>query len=861
MSVKKFNIYRASTSTLPEQSQVVCGSISEVESKPSAMMPPFSISTDIVGEVDLSSLSPAERNQIISVMKAAESEESNIIPPASSFISVLPPITQVDDEFHDNLARLSPFEKHQILAVMKAAQEEHFEATHAVLSHPLSQRTSGAYDEGNEWRESKNSGYTNDTCAKNAEKNILEIEKIEILTSFMESSATSSVDVTLPQLNSDYTRIEDSNCDPSVTNVNMISSVVIGTDIQEAGSPSAPGSSDYGSTDFDYTYGDDRRFIFDGVTQMEDSSKENQDADSGVGTFDWSDQGHYEWTERKPRMWTTVFSEEEEKSDIDMQKHGKSAEDYIKAVDSHHQIVALTDDSENTIKESSVITEKNLCKADTAHDSDEQCFIKTDSSSKKTVETAAQHEILKTAHIMRTPPAITVTDHGDGIRIAVDDDSDAETSPSSDEDDYPDQVIEVPSAPSKSYDEVEKEQEQQEAFGKAVLQQIQAFGEAANDEFDVQWVHDNLIKNEVISNIFAHDESTTPAVAYDTILLSVETEHADKTPNLNTINSERKNPFLNTGNNDSTLKIVEENENSLESEDLDYTAAASYYNSQSFLTHRPGSVYTIPEDKEQDDGQVSTDSKFYAKEMVRRVRAESSILKAACKSSLLSDATTALNIVSTLNSAQKDRDVTITVYSSDYYSQLQKRQNEALKQTLFHGAETDTRTPAVETNVDSFEASFQLKHITTSSSTVVQKEPAFSLSSSGVSSCNSAMLFDVSSHRMALGGFSGIKNGWIDEVEISTNSAANKNDSGTDALKMSAGITRHLKIETSPNSVCNIPSFHKKLGQSFNSPSKAKSALLSETLGSGLDSNVTAISPRFENDPIATRSPTFDLYI
>lgn len=106
----------------------------------------------------------------------------------------------------------------------------------------------------------------------------------------MESSATTSIDVALPQMNSDHTITEDSNCDPSVTKVNMISSVVIGTNIQEADSPSAPGSSDYGSTDFDYTYGDDRRFIFDGVTQMEDFSKENQDADSGIGTLDWSDQ-------------------------------------------------------------------------------------------------------------------------------------------------------------------------------------------------------------------------------------------------------------------------------------------------------------------------------------------------------------------------------------------------------------------------------------------------------------------------------------------------------------------------------------------------------------------------------------------
>lgn len=51
----------------------------------------------------------------------------------------------------------------------------------------------------------------------------------------------------------------------------------------------------------------------------------------------------------------------------------------------------------------------------------------------------------------------------------------------------------------------------------------------------------------------------------------------------------------------------------MDSGDVDYTAAASYYNDQSFLIHKPGSVYTIPEDKEQDDGHVNTDSKFYGK--------------------------------------------------------------------------------------------------------------------------------------------------------------------------------------------------------------------------------------------------------
>lgn len=43
------------------------------------------------------------------------------------------------DELHDNLAGLSPAERDKILAVMKAAQEEHFEATHSISSQPIFQ--------------------------------------------------------------------------------------------------------------------------------------------------------------------------------------------------------------------------------------------------------------------------------------------------------------------------------------------------------------------------------------------------------------------------------------------------------------------------------------------------------------------------------------------------------------------------------------------------------------------------------------------------------------------------------------------------------------------------------------------------
>lgn len=106
----------------------------------------------------------------------------------------------------------------------------------------------------------------------------------------MESSATSPIGVTVSQIDSDYTITEDSSCDLGFRHPSLASSIVTGTDIHETDTSSAPESSDYGSADFDYTYGDDKRFTFDGLSQMEDSPKENQDTDSGVGAVDWFDQ-------------------------------------------------------------------------------------------------------------------------------------------------------------------------------------------------------------------------------------------------------------------------------------------------------------------------------------------------------------------------------------------------------------------------------------------------------------------------------------------------------------------------------------------------------------------------------------------
>ena len=81
----------------------------------------------------------------------------------------------------------------------------------------------------------------------------------------------------------------------------------------------------------------------------------------------------------------------------------------------------------------------------------------------------------------KPPPMIKIT--GDEEAKS---DSDEESC-SEDDEEYPDRVVSAPTAPAPSFEEVENERIRQEELGKEVLQQIQAFGEVANDEFDVQW--------------------------------------------------------------------------------------------------------------------------------------------------------------------------------------------------------------------------------------------------------------------------------------------------------------------------------------------------------------------------------------
>lgn len=186
----------------------------------------------------------------------------------------------------------------------------------------------------------------------------------------------------------------------------------------------------------------------------------------------------------------------------------------------------------------------------------------------------------KMIEIPRTPQ-IKITQHEDEKNS--DEDSDAETPPSSDEDDYPDQVIEVPSV---SIAQMEQEEQTQVDNTREVLRQIQSFGEAADDEFDVQWAA-SLAKKE---------EQTLKKVAPEKVAKPEKPEEKKQL--------QRINPFIDSPDDDVTVEQV-----NLEEDDLDYQQAINYYTMGDIYKHRPGPVYTIPEGEE-DLSNVSSESKY-----------------------------------------------------------------------------------------------------------------------------------------------------------------------------------------------------------------------------------------------------------
>ncbi|VDO58787.1 unnamed protein product [Haemonchus placei] len=198
-------------------------------------------------------------------------------------------------------------------------------------------------------------------------------------------------------------------------------------------------------------------------------------------------------------------------------------------------------------------------------------------------------------------PEITVTVHDDRM------DSEDEESGSEDDDEYPDKVVVAPIAPTPSYEEVEQERQRQEQYGKEVLQQIQAFGEAADDEFDVQWAKSTLQRSKEKRDV-AEPTSDVSLISKDKDDTLSKQKH--DTPLEISKDEERKNPFL---------ESPEDEDVSVDMEEVDVNRAAQYYQSHSLFCHRPGPVYTIPEDANECDGTIeNSESRMIAREKKRQ---------------------------------------------------------------------------------------------------------------------------------------------------------------------------------------------------------------------------------------------------
>ncbi|VDK53772.1 unnamed protein product, partial [Cylicostephanus goldi] len=205
-----------------------------------------------------------------------------------------------------------------------------------------------------------------------------------------------------------------------------------------------------------------------------------------------------------------------------------------------------------------------------------------------------------TTPVKRPTPEIMVTVH-DGERA----DSEEEESGSEDDDEYPDKVVAAPIAPTPTYEEVEQERQRQEQYGKEVLQQIQAFGEAADDEFDVQWAKSTLQKTKKE----AESSDTTKSAPKIEEISSLSDQKQD-TPLEISKEEERKNPFL---------ESPEDEDVSVDMEEVDVNRAAQFYQTHSLFMHRPGPVYTIPEDVNELDGTIdNSESRMIAREKKRQ---------------------------------------------------------------------------------------------------------------------------------------------------------------------------------------------------------------------------------------------------
>uniref|UniRef100_A0A915CSX5 Uncharacterized protein n=1 Tax=Ditylenchus dipsaci TaxID=166011 RepID=A0A915CSX5_9BILA len=163
-----------------------------------------------------------------------------------------------------------------------------------------------------------------------------------------------------------------------------------------------------------------------------------------------------------------------------------------------------------------------------------------------------------------------------------------------------------------------EERDAQSAFAKEVFQQIQSFGEAADDEFDVQWATTAPVKHtttthfqkDVFESANSYSPDSQPTQAIGVMVASSaeaapaaqkqhqeEPKQVDKATSEETVRTSdqqpvvsRANPFLNSPEEDEDHDGIVVEQVGLDSEDKDFSVEAEqYYKSRNpYFAHRPG---------------------------------------------------------------------------------------------------------------------------------------------------------------------------------------------------------------------------------------------------------------------------------
>uniref|UniRef100_A0A0K0EXZ1 GRIP domain-containing protein n=1 Tax=Strongyloides venezuelensis TaxID=75913 RepID=A0A0K0EXZ1_STRVS len=331
------------------------------------------------------------------------------------------------------------------------------------------------------------------------------------------------------------------------------------------------------------------------------------------------------YTMKKPRMWTTVFTDETDSED------GLNENNSNDGMSNSINLIRKNDDwlmEDSSCQPTASDSKNRMTSLTMMGNSDEGYEIEMDDPLSQEMIITNSHNVTSSnygqnhldsnkMHIAKeTPPVILVTSVKDDQHThRYEDSSEGETSPSSDEDDYPDHVIEVPTiAPSSMNYEDVTESEKKTALEKELIQQIQSFGEVANDEFDVQWKSENEISNTK-ANDTLKDQKLQDGII-------------NKSQTIN-----RTNPFIDnskfndfTANDASTAYDDDISTNDVVPTIIVKSSKGKTSNKEENKNKsvplpvpilRPGPVYTIPENTDEDSS-TNTEGKYIAHKIERK---------------------------------------------------------------------------------------------------------------------------------------------------------------------------------------------------------------------------------------------------